>query len=135
MSTARTNEARMKPHIIPILFSALLLLAVLVALVHPQAARALPEYSAQTGEPCATCHLSPSGGGPRGLRGQAWVGSSKPGVVPALTEALELLGIHLQVDERQYQATGEPVLPAKPVQVEPAQAQDMHDHLSSFDGN
>jgi hypothetical protein len=125
----------MKRYTLPILFSALLLLAVLVALGHPQAARALPEYSAQTGEPCATCHLSPSGGGPRGVRGQGWVGSGKPGVVPALAEALELLGIHLEVDESQYQAGGQPVQPAQPVQVDPAQAQDMHDHLSSFDGN
>jgi hypothetical protein len=125
----------MKRYTVPILLCALLLLAVLVALGHPQAARALPEYSAQTGEPCATCHLSPSGGGPRGVRGQAWVGSGKPGMVPALAEALELLGIHLEVDERQYQASGEPVPQAQPVVVDPAQAQDMHDHLSSFDGN
>ena len=125
----------MKRFTVPILLSVLLLLAVLAALVHPHTARALPEYSAQTGEPCATCHLSPSGGGPRGLRGQAWVGGGKPGVVPALAEALDLLGIHLQVDESQYQASGEPVPPAQPVKVDPAQAQDIHDHLSTLDGN
>lgn len=124
----------MKRDWIAIFFSCLLLLAV-AALVHPQAAQALPEYSAQTSEPCATCHLSPSGGGPRGVRGQAWVGSDKPGAVPALAEALELLGIHLEVDERQYQASGQPIPPAGPVQVEPAQAQGMHDHLRDFDGN
>lgn len=112
-----------------------LLVLVAAALLHPSTAQSLPEYSAQTGEPCATCHLSPSGGGPRGPRGQAWVGSGKPGVVPALAEALELLGIHLEVDEREYQASGEPVPQAQPVQVDPAEAQDMHDHLSSFDGN
>jgi mono/diheme cytochrome c family protein len=125
----------MKHYTVLILFSALILLAVLATLAHPQAARALPEYSAQTSEPCASCHLSPSGGGPRGLRGQAWVGSGKPGAVPALADALELLGIHLQVDEREYRASGGPIPPAQPVQVDPAQAQDMHDHLSSFDGN
>lgn len=125
----------MKQYTIPVLLAMLLLLALLVTLGHPQAARALPEYSAQTGEPCATCHLSPSGGGPRGLRGQAWVGSGKPGVVPGLTEALELLGIHLEVDESQFQASDHSIPPAQPVQVNPAEAQEMHDHMSSFDGN
>lgn len=125
----------MKRYAIPFFLSFLVLLAVLVALGHPQAARALPEYSAQTGEPCATCHLSPSGGGPRGLRGQAWVGSDKPGAVPALAEALELLGIHLDVDERQYQASGRPVPQPQLLQVQPAQAEIMHIHLSNFGGN
>ena len=39
-------------------------LAILLALALPGGrVKALPEYSSQTGEPCATCHLSPSGGG------------------------------------------------------------------------
>ena len=125
----------MKRYALPVTLSFLVLLAVLTALGHPQVASALPEYSAQTGEPCATCHLSPSGGGPRGVRGQAWVGSSKPGAVPALTEALELLGIHLDVDERQYQASGRPVPQPQPLQVQPAQAESMHNHLSGYGGN
>ena len=50
----------------------------------PAQRQALPEYATQTGEPCATCHISPSGGGLRTPRGQAWVGSDKPGAVPAL---------------------------------------------------
>jgi mono/diheme cytochrome c family protein len=125
----------MKRYAIPASLTFLVLLAALIALLHPQVAQALPEYSAQTGEPCASCHLSPSGGGPRGLRGQAWVGSGKPGVVPALAEALELLGIHLNVDERQYEASGEPVPQPQPLPVRPAQAESMHNHLSSFDGN
>lgn len=125
----------MKRYTLPIILSLLVLLATLAALAHPQAARALPEYSAQTGEPCATCHLSPSGGGPRGLRGQAWVGSGKPGTVPALMEALELLGIRLEVDESQYRASGEPAPQPQPLSVQPAQAERLHDHLKSFGGN
>ena len=125
----------MKRYTIPISLSFLILLAVLLALLHPQAAGALPEYSAQTGEPCATCHLSPSGGGPRGVRGQAWVGSSKPGAVPTLIEALELLGIHLEVDERQFQSSGELVPQPQPLQVQPEQAESMHNHLKNYDGN
>jgi mono/diheme cytochrome c family protein len=30
-----------------------------------QPVHALPEYAARTGEACATCHVSPGGGGPR----------------------------------------------------------------------
>ena len=125
----------MKRFSLPVFLSFLVLLAILLAMVHPRVAGALPEYSAQTGEPCATCHLSPSGGGPRGVRGQAWVGSSKPGAVPTLIEALELLGIHLEVDERQFQSSGELVPQPQPLQVQPEQAESMHNHLKNYDGN
>ena len=37
-------------------------------------------------------------------RGQAWVGSGKPSSVPDLAQALEKLGIHMDVDESQYLA-------------------------------
>lgn len=100
-----------------------------------QEARALPEYSAQTGEPCATCHLSPSGGGSRGPRGQAWVGSGKPGKVPTLTEALELLGIRLEARPEDYQAPSGLVAPAAPLRAMPAQADEMHKWLNAYDGN
>ncbi|MDI6696600.1 MAG: hypothetical protein QME21_16255 [Anaerolineales bacterium] len=125
----------MRRHFTVILFSILLLAAALMLAFHPQAVRALPEYSAQTGEPCATCHLSPSGGGPRGPRGQAWVGSGKPGAVPALVEALSLLGIQLDVDESQYQAPDQPAPEAQPLAVEPAQADQVHQWLQNYDGN
>src|SRR5512140_3352364 len=39
---------------------------------------ALPEYANRTGEPCATCHVSPGGGGPRTLRGLLWASRGKP---------------------------------------------------------
>ena len=47
-------------------------------------AHALPEYAARTGEPCATCHVNPGGGGPRTLRGLLWAGSGRPDQVPIL---------------------------------------------------
>jgi len=77
--------------------SLLVTVALMLALLPAATAQALPEYSAQTGEPCASCHISPSGGGPRGPRGQAWVASGKPGAVPDTLEALELLGVELSV--------------------------------------
>jgi mono/diheme cytochrome c family protein len=98
-------------------------------------AKALPEYSAQTGEPCMTCHISPSGGGPRGPRGQAWVGGGKPGQVPQLTEALESLGVKLDSDPSQFQApTGEPAA-AQPMTVSPAALDALQRRLQAYDGN
>ena len=112
----------------------LTLLAVL-ALLHPQAAQALPEYSAQTGEPCATCHISPSGGGPRGTRGQAWVGGGKPGIVPDLEQALELLGIRLVVDESQFLAPATTPAPADALRVAPEDGAQLNELLRGHDGN
>jgi len=107
----------------------------LILLSPPSEAKALPEYSAQTGEPCATCHLSPSGGGPRGPRGQGWVGSGKPSVVPSLVDSLDLLGVELDVDPADFQASGEPVEPAQPLIVDSEQAEEIHDWLKEFNGN
>jgi mono/diheme cytochrome c family protein len=45
---------------------------------------ALPEYAARTGEPCATCHVSAGGGGPRTLRGLLWAARGRPDQVPEL---------------------------------------------------
>lgn len=47
-------------------------------------AHALPEYATRTGEPCATCHVNPAGGGARTLRGSLWVVAGKPDQVPPL---------------------------------------------------
>ncbi len=49
--------------------SLLVTVALMLALLPAATAQALPEYSAQTGEPCASCHISPSGGGARGRLG------------------------------------------------------------------
>lgn len=120
-----------------ILLTVLVLLATVVLLLQPQEAHALPEYSAQTGEPCASCHLSPSGGGPRGPRGQAWVGGGKPGTVPDLVQSLELLGIELDVDESRFQPPTAPPpsaeAPLAPMDVE-ANA-NLRRYLNRYDGN
>lgn len=47
-------------------------------------AHALPEYAARTGQPCATCHVNPAGGGPRTLRGLLWIAQGRPDEVPLL---------------------------------------------------
>ena len=56
-------------------------------------AHALPEYAARTGEPCATCHVSPGGGGPRTLRGLVWAARGKPDKVPTLPGVLIAPGV------------------------------------------
>ena len=100
-----------------------------------QKAYALPEYSAQVGEPCSSCHISPSGGGPRGVRGQAWVGSDKPGYVPSLLESLDILGVNLDVDPEQFIAPSEPVAPPDPFVGETQVSQDLFRLLFFYDGN
>lgn len=121
--------------------SMLVLTAMLLGLVSIQDAQALPEYSAQTGEPCATCHLSPSGGGPRGPRGQAWVASSKPGAVPDLVQSLEVLGIELDVDLSLYTTAPASVPAPAPLQsfaspgIQPSQAERLNKWLNVYGGN
>jgi hypothetical protein len=108
---------------------------VLVLALSSQPTQALPEYSSQTGEPCATCHISPSGGGLRSPRGQAWVGADKPGAVPDLTESLELLGVHLEVDESAYVTVPEAIAPAGPLRLKTGQAKAIHQWLRDYEGN
>lgn len=56
-------------------------------------AHALPEYATRTGEPCATCHVNPGGGGPRTLRGLLWSARSRPDQVPTLPGVLIAPGV------------------------------------------
>jgi len=49
-----------------------------------QPVHALPEYAPRTGEPCATCHVNPGGGGPRTMRGLLWAARGRPDEVPGL---------------------------------------------------
>lgn len=71
-------------HLRPAIWIALgVLVGVLVFAARPTA-HALPEYAARTGQPCATCHVNPAGGGPRTLRGLLWVAQGKPDQVPPL---------------------------------------------------
>lgn len=113
---------------------ALGMLGVLVLLSTP-ATQALPEYAAQTGEPCASCHISPSGGGARTPRGQAWVGAGKPGQVPALVEALEILGVKLTINPADFKASADTIAPPQPLQLKPTEAQKLLAKLRSYDGN
>lgn len=100
-----------------------------------QSVHALPEYSAQVGEPCSSCHISPSGGGPRGPRGQAWVGSDKPGYVPTLIESLDILGVNLEVDPEQFIAPSEPVKPAEPLVINRSVSSGLFEWLFAYNGN
>ncbi len=59
----------------------------------PRQAHALPEYTDRTGEPCATCHVSPGGGGPRTLRGLLWAARGRPDQVPTLPNVLIAPGV------------------------------------------
>ncbi|MEW6029633.1 MAG: hypothetical protein AB1554_09135 [Chloroflexota bacterium] len=119
-----------------ILLGALMLCAsILLLLATPESAHALPEYAAQTGEPCSSCHVSPSGGGPRGPRGQAWVAAGKPGAIPDLTESLSLLGVELSVDEAYFTVTAPEVPEAEAPAAAPAQGQKLFHWLSQYDGN
>ncbi|MBI3361647.1 MAG: cytochrome c [Chloroflexi bacterium] len=73
-----------------------LALGVFLAVIFSWGARtahALPEYAARTGEPCATCHVSPGGGGPRTLRGLLWAARGRPDKVPTLPGLLIAPGV------------------------------------------
>jgi hypothetical protein len=114
---------------------ALFALAGVLTLALTAPARALPEYSAQTGEPCATCHSSPSGGGIRTPRGQAWVADARPGTVPALNDALALLGVKLTVNEADFVApSAPPPAPAQPV-TSGARSSELRQWLHRYEGN
>jgi hypothetical protein len=119
-----------------ILLGSLVLCVSLLLLMPPSSTSgALPEYAAQTGEPCSSCHISPSGGGPRGPRGQAWVASEKPGAVPDLVASLELLGVELKVDPAYFAATGGQAQEPEPLSIPFTQSQKIFRWLSEYDGN
>jgi hypothetical protein len=97
--------------------------------------QALPEYSAQTGEPCATCHISPSGGGSRTPRGQAWIADEKPGTIPNLLSALEILGVNLVFNPVDFTLVPDEIPPAQPLLIQPGQAEMLQQHLADYPGN
>lgn len=117
-----------------ILFIVIGLVFLGVMFVVTERVNALPEYSAQTGEPCASCHISPSGGGARTPRGQAWVGSKRPAEVPSLMASLELLGVHLTVDESLYLRIAGESAPAEPLIVDPG-ASGVREWVEGYGGN
>jgi hypothetical protein len=135
MEPAQTHGGFMNRYISSVgLLIILVVLLALVILPHGEV-RALPEYSVQLGEPCSTCHASPSGGGQRTPRGQAWVGEGKPGSVPGLMDSLELLGVRLLIDQSDYLSRPDSIEPAAPLQLEPAQAEAIFKHLKDYEGN
>src|SRR5574340_846073 len=118
-----------------ILAGCLLVCTAFLLLLPPRASgHALPEYAAQTGEPCSSCHISASGGGPRTPRGQGWVASSKPSVVPSLVDSLELLGVELNTDSTHFTNTGTEIKPAEPLQVKTGQGRRLFQWLSQYGG-
>lgn len=64
-------------------------------------AHALPEFSARTGESCATCHVNPGGGGPRTMRGLIWAARGRADAVPELPGVL--LAPDVEDGEELYQ--------------------------------
>jgi hypothetical protein len=118
-----------------ILSGVLILSLSMLWMLPPIATQALPEYAAQTGEPCSSCHISPSGGGARGPRGQAWVASDKPATVPDLVQSLELLGVELSTDPAYFTVTDPEVPEAEALNVLPAGHQKLYRWLSQHDGN
>jgi hypothetical protein len=109
--------------------------AIVFAAGQAHTVKALPEYSNQVGEPCASCHISPSGGGPRGARGQAWVGSGKPGAVPDQDAALALLGVKLDIKKADFVAVPGAVPAAQPLTVKPGGEKKVYQWLKDYQGN
>jgi len=119
-----------------ILLGVLILVTTLfLALLSVSSAGALPEYASQTGEPCASCHISPSGGGPRGPRGLAWVASGKPGAVPDTFQSLELLGVELNMDPSYFAVTGLEVQEPEALETTSVQGQPLYRWLNTYGGN
>lgn len=112
-----------------------LITAFFLALLPVLPAGALPEYASQTGEPCASCHISPSGGGPRGPRGQAWVASEKPGYVPDTLESLDILGVELDVDPTYFTVTELEIEEPEALETTTVKGLPLYRWLNNYDGN
>ena len=106
---------------------------VLLAIAIPS--KAMPEYATQLGEPCATCHISPAGGGLRTARGQAWVAQEKPGAVPSIEESLILLGVRTTVVPADYAPALLPRPAPKALNAEESPNKNWREWLSSYEGN
>ncbi|MHB9091844.1 MAG: hypothetical protein ACYC7H_10510, partial [Chloroflexota bacterium] len=59
------------------------LLLALLALLNPMSSYALPQYATATGQPCATCHTNPAGGGALTATGQAFAAVANHAASPA----------------------------------------------------
>lgn len=72
---------------------ALVIFGLIALSAPPPRVHALPEFADRTGEPCAACHVSPGGGGPRTLRGLLWAARGHPDQVPTLPNVLIAPGV------------------------------------------
>lgn len=63
-------------------------------LIAPRLVYALPEYAERTNQPCATCHISPGGGGPRTMRGLLWIADGRPDEVRTFSNILLAPGVN-----------------------------------------
>ncbi len=119
--------------VILILFIALILIVLAFTFAVPT--RAMPEYATQVGEPCASCHVSPAGGGLRNARGQAWVAEDKPSQVPSTLDALKILGVQLPQDMSVYtNAPASQPTPA-PLQMQSEKLAPLMNELLDYEGN
>jgi len=107
----------------------------IVLLIVAGPSRAMPEYATNLGEPCATCHISPAGGGLRTARGQAWVAEEKPGAVPLLEEAMQILGVKTKINPGDYVAAPLPRPTPEPMRRIEPQGKNRHEWVSDYDGN
>src|SRR5512138_2407057 len=75
----------------------------------PQA-HALPEYATRTGEPCATCHVNPAGGGARTARSALWIAAGRPDKVPELPAGAQPVSTSSEAAQAPAQADVKAVL-------------------------
>jgi hypothetical protein len=115
--------------------AALAIVVTFALLVIATPSQAMPEYATQLGEPCATCHISPAGGGLRSARGQAWVAQEKPGAVPSMEEALKLLGVQTVINPADYAPAPLPRPSPQALNTEESPSKNWHAWLSSYEGN
>jgi len=87
-------ENQRKILILLIAISSAVVLVLTVLFITAHTAYALPEYADRTDETCATCHVSPGGGGPRTMRGLLWAAKGKPDAVPDLPGVLIAPGVN-----------------------------------------
>lgn len=63
------------------------------------------------------------------------MGGGRPGTVPALNDALALLGVRLKVNESDFVVPSDAVKPAEPLAAPPAQVEQVRAWLRMVAGN
>jgi Cytochrome C oxidase, cbb3-type, subunit III len=88
------SKVRLILHGVSLIALFAILLIMILALISPRPTQALPEYAQRTHEPCATCHVSPGGGGPRTMRGLLWIADGRPDQVRVFEGILLAPGVN-----------------------------------------